>query len=248
LFNMDDWLLDVASHGQSTLDLFDSLDPLDFVMSRNICWLRQPEGLIKKMTPHKYRITMDCSAYDTYSMRTEVRRNHTLTVTGKRKTADNECRVCFDLPDTADVDKFASFIAHEVSGNRSTLVVEFPLNDSSAAAEIFTKTTVDETGAKSVHAQFKLSPGIDISSVHITCKDRDLVVKMEQPKVEGCESRRYIYKQFTMPHRTNFEQMKCFCWAGEQLQCTAPLNRRMTSGGESDIDEITIPIAELRMQ
>lgn len=160
--------------------------------------------------PEKYRITVDTSGFSPKSLSVEYRGNK-LIVHGREevKTNDNDFTVkefkkTYQLPENAETDKLASYLA----GNQ--LFIEAPLKSDSRQSEELLPKIVDNNGSKQVTLSCSLPSGIDPSKINVTCKDRDVVIKAEETveKADGISSR-YYYKRVTLPENTEFGALRC---------------------------------------
>jgi HSP20 family molecular chaperone IbpA len=228
-FDMDQWLK--PPHlGPSTLDLFDPFDELDHLMGRNFEWLNKPEMPalpVLPRVPQKYRISIDCVGYSPKSIKTDVV-GHKLTVTGREDVKHNdgdyhvkEFKKTYILPAHAETDKLVSFMT-----SHGTLIIEVPLKEihKHKNEDLFPKIVETPEGGKAVAMRFHVPDSIDPSKVHVSVKDRDLIVKAED-KVEKPDgiSRFYYYKRTTMPENTDFAHLKCSL-ENHEIEVKAPLD------------------------
>lgn len=231
-FDMDKWT------DPSSMDLFDTFDELDHMMSRNLQWLSRPQfetQLQQPLVPQKYRITLDCVGYLPSSIRTEVK-GAKLTVTGKEETKDEhgdfhmkEFKKTYTLPAHAQADKLAAFMTR--SGQ---LVIEMPLGEIAKHSndDLFPRVVdVAATGGKHVQMKFHVPETIDPAKLHVSVKNRDLIVKAED-KVEKPDgvSKFYYYKRTTMPENTDFAGMKCNFHQDHSISIDAPLDLNFKHG------------------
>ena len=230
-------------------DMFDPFDDLDRMMSRNsISWLDKPAFLDftpfkMPRAPRKYRISLNCQGYSSKSIKTEVK-DGKLIVTGSEGNkaealngedyTQKEFRKSFALPADVEVDKLASFIT-----SSGQLVVEIPLraSEEAKASTIVTSSSVanktseaavthivdGENGLKNVMVKMSLPKNVDPNKINVTCKDRDLIVKVEdiEEKPDRC-SQTYYYQKTSLPEGTDFKSMKCLL-ENDQLTVSAPL-------------------------
>jgi len=244
-FDMDRWI-DPVQHagGHNTMDLFDAFDELDHMMSRNLQWLARPQfetQLQQPIVPQKYRITLDCVGYSPASISTDVKGNK-LTVTGKEETKDEhgdfhvkEFKKTYALPAHAETNKLASFMTRN-----GQLVIEMPLKEIAKHSndDLFPRVVdVPATGGKQVQMKFHVPETIDPSKLHVSVKNRDLIVKAED-KVEKPDgvSRFYYYKRTTMPENTDFAALKCNFNPDHSINIDAPIDLNFKHGHR------TIPI------
>jgi len=231
MFDMDKWF-NQALPGISTLDLFDPFDELDHTIARNMQWLNKPEfmpmlPMIPKV-PQKYRVIVDCIGYSPASLKTCINGNQ-LVVTGreevKHEGSDDfsvkEFKKTYNLPENCEKDKMVSFMAPH-----GELVVEFPLKESNfhLNTDLLPKIVDGPNGTKSVELKFTVPQNIHPEHVHVSLKDRDLIVKAEE-KVEKPDgvSRFYYYKRTTLPENTDFKQLKCN-YDNHKISVCAPLD------------------------
>lgn len=222
-FQMDNWMNPL----NPTIDWFDPFDELDHMIGRNMEWLQRPKFIeplpSKPKVPHKYRITVDCAGHDPKSIKTEFK-DDKLVVYGrdeiKTDTDDysiKEFKKSYKLPDNAEVDKLVSFFAG------GQLVIEVPLKEDKPE-DLFPKIIDNKDGTKQLALNCSIPQGIDPSKVHVTCKDRDIIVKAED-KIEKPDSisRTYYYKRCTLPENTDFNALKCH-FENNKLSIEAPIN------------------------
>jgi HSP20 family molecular chaperone IbpA len=230
-FDTDLWHNFGASHlGPSTLDLFDPFDELDHTISRNLNWLNKPEFMPQLMmpkVPQKYRVVCDVTGYAPKSIKTEIK-GHMLHVIGKEDVkmeggdfSTKEFKRTFTLPEHTIVDKMASFIT-----GQGQLVIEFPLKETETHldSDLFPKVVDVAGGGKAVNLNFAVPANIHPDKVHVTIKDRDLIVKAED-KIEKPDgsSKVYYYKRTTMPENTDFNALKCTWANNNKLSVSAPI-------------------------
>jgi len=201
----------------TTLDVFDPFDELDTTLGRNMWWLNKPEwmttpfGLPK--VPQKFRITIDIFGYDPKSIKTEFI-NNKLVVTGKEEVKHEgedfsikEFKKTFEIPPNAEVDKLVSFVT-----GHGQLVLEIPLKEAQffKTQELIPQIVDKMDGGKEVAMNCTLPAGIEPSKVHVTCKDRDLIIKFHdtKKKPDGI-SKVWFYKRSSWPENTKFEDLKC---------------------------------------
>ena len=177
--------------------------------------------------PQKYRVVCDVTGYSPKSINTEIK-GHMLHVTGKEDVkmeggdfSTKEFKRSYQLPKHAVTDKMVSFVT-----GQGQLVVEFPLKqtESHMDSDLFPKITDVEGGGKMVSLNFAVPENIHPEKVHVTIKDRDVIIKAED-KLEKPDStsRFYYYKRTTMPENTDFNALKCN-WENHKLSINAPLN------------------------
>lgn len=223
MLEMDNW----ARH---TLDHFDPFDEIDHALGRNMQWLVKPPFMERPKVPkvpEKYRVTVDCTGYNHSSLKTEVVGDK-LTVSaheevrfeGEEDYSLKEFKKTYQLPPNAETDHMISFFAGK------HLVVEIPLKvmkDGEECDDIFPKIVDMPDGTKQMKLHCTVPQGIDPSHLHVTCKDRDLVIKAED-KVEKKDSisTMYYYKHYRLPENTDLSNLKCELHHNELL-INAPL-------------------------
>lgn len=235
MFNMDQWFgpSTTPSSSLGTLDVFDPFDELDNMMSRNLWWLNRPDFMqplqpMLPRIPQKYRVTVDCPGFKPDSIRTDVQNNQ-LIVSGKEEErvpnsndyTVHDFRKTYTLPENVQTDKLVSFMTPN-----NQLVIEFPLKDTKElpSSDLFPKVIENKDGSKSLSMNFSLPPNIDPTKVHVSVKDRDLIVRAEH-KVDKQDSRTrlHYYQRTTLPENTNFDQLKCV-YDKNQIKVNAPID------------------------
>jgi HSP20 family molecular chaperone IbpA len=220
MFNMNQWFkpLDVAfPFPQNTLDMFDAFDELDNKVARNLEWINKPD-FIKAFDfptiPQKYRITLDTFGYDPKSIKTEYKAGK-LIVTGREETKEEttgdfhvkEFKKTFELPVNAEPERLAVFMTMP-----GQLVIDVPLKETPTFknCELYPQVTDKMDGGKEVWFNCTLPTGIDPTKVHVSVKDRDVIVKMDdiKKKPDGV-SKMHYYKRSSLPPNTKFEDLKC---------------------------------------
>jgi HSP20 family molecular chaperone IbpA len=229
-FDMDRWMQPMHRGPLSTLDMFDPFDELDHVIGRNMQWLNKPEFMTPMMprVPQKYRITLDCAGYKPESIKTECN-NRVLVVTGCETTKDaetgdfstKEFKKTYTCPENAECDKMVSFMTAE-----GQLVIEMPLRETQLHPnmDLFPKIVDTPTGGKEMTLKFNVPEKIHPDHIHVSIKDRCLVVKAEDKvtKPDGVTKFHY-YKKTTLPENTDFEKLKCN-YDNHQISICAPLD------------------------
>jgi len=230
MMDMDKWFNETIP-GVSTTDLFDPFDELDQTMAKNMQWLHKPDfmpgPLMLPKVPQKYRIVSDCVGFTPSCIKTEIV-GQDLVVIGSEKvkgpTGDfsvKEFKRTYKLPENAEKDKMVSFLT-----SHGELVVELPLKEKEKHmnADLLPKIVDGPTGGKHVEFKFTIPQKIKPENVHVTIKDRDLIVKAED-KIEKPDgvSKFYFYKRATLPENTDFKSLKCV-WDQHKLAITAPLD------------------------
>ena len=217
--------------GPSTLDVFDPFDELDRTMSRNMRWLTQPDwmtdlSLMGPRVPEKHRITLDITGFDPNSIKTEIRENDKLVVTGREGAPSEsgdyslkEFRKTYNLPNNIEIDKMISFVTGDGS-----LVIEFPFKRQEQTTSDLLPRIVDSGEAgKKVELNVAIPQNIDPSKIHVTCKDRDVIVRANYKDEKPDKiSRIHYYRRSTLPTNTDFDHLKCV-YDNNKLSITAPL-------------------------
>jgi HSP20 family molecular chaperone IbpA len=229
MFDMNQWLGSPLGM-TSTMDLFDPFDELDTMIGRNLQWLNRPDFLrpFAPRIPQKYRITVDCAGFRPESIKTNVQNNQ-LIVSGKEEERTpnsqdytvRDFRKTYDLPANAQPDQLVSFMTED-----GRLVIEVPLKETHEIpnADLFPQIVENKDGSKSVAMNFALPKDIDPSKVHLSVKDRDLIVRAEQ-RVDKPDrfSRYHFYQRSTLPENTKFDELKCVM-DNNQIRVTAPID------------------------
>jgi HSP20 family molecular chaperone IbpA len=235
MFNMNEWFKPMDTlvpFMPTTLDMFDPFDELDHAVARNMQWLNKPE-FIKPFdfptVPQKYRITVDVCGYTPQSIKTEWK-DGKLVVTGREEVKHEgedfsikEFKKTYELPTNAEPEKLVSFAT-----SNGQLVIEVPLKEMTGFMnnELFPQVTDQIDGGKQVWFNCTLPQGVDPSKVHVTCKDRDVIIKVDdvKKKPDGI-SKMHFYKRSTMPPNTKFEDLKCTFDNGKNtLSIKAPID------------------------
>jgi len=238
LLSSDSWF-NGSQTASSTLDFFDAFDELDHNISKNLNWLSKPEFMPQYMmpkVPQKYRIVFDVAGYSPKSITTEIK-DHKVFIQGKEKeksdagTTDfstKEFKRSFNVPPQSIVDKMVSFI----TGGK--LVIEVPLRETPTHpnSDLIPKIMDREHGdGKMMTLTFRVPASIPMDRVHVTIKDRDLIIKAEDILAEekkghiGTEAmcRFFYYKRTTLPENTDFKNLQCK-WDNHRLTVTAPID------------------------
>jgi len=230
MFDMDKWFHDHVP-GASTMDMFDPFDELDHTIAKNMQWLNKPEFMpmmpMMPRVPQKYRVVCDCVGYSPSCIKTEVI-GHDLIVTGRENVklesgdfSTKEFKKTYRLPENCECDKMVSFMtAH------GELVVEVPLRETQMHMnmDLLPKIVDAPNGGKQVTLTFNVPEKIKPEHVHVSIKDRDLIVKGEE-KVEKPDgvSRFYYYKRTTLPENTDWKMLKCQ-YDNHKIAICAPLD------------------------
>lgn len=235
MFDMDKWFHQNVP-GISTLDLFDPFDELDNTIAKNMQWLNRPEfmPLMPAMprVPQKYRVIVDCVGYKPDSIKTEVVGND-LIVTGREDVKHEggdysvkEFKKTYKLPANAVKEQLVSFMT-----SHGELVCEVPLKESQLHMnmDLLPKIVDAPAGGKQVTLDFTVPEKIKPEHVHVSIKDRDLIVKAEE-KIEKPDgvSRFYYYKRTTLPENTDFKSLKC-SYDNHKIAISAPLDLEFKS-------------------
>lgn len=227
--DMDRWMQPMLPNQLSTLDMFDPFDELDHVMGRNFQWLNKPEFMAPMLprVPQKYRITLDCTGYKPESIKTECT-NNVLTVCGSEvnkdeKTGDfstKEFKKTYTCPENAECDKMVSFMTGD-----GQLVIEMPLRETQLHPnmDLFPKVTDTQDG-KQMSLCFNVPEKIHPDHIHVSVKDRCLVVKAEDKvtRPDGVTKFHY-YKKTTLPENTDFDKLKCN-YDNHKISVSAPID------------------------
>jgi HSP20 family molecular chaperone IbpA len=231
MMDMDKWFHAPSVPGVSTLDLFDPFDELDHTIARNMQWLNKPDFMpmmpLMPRVPQKYRIIVDCVGYSPSSIKTDIVGKE-LVVTGREDVKQEggdfsvkEFKKTYKLPENAECEKMVSFMtAH------GELVIEVPLKEKQfhMNMDLLPKIVNTPTGGKQVELDFTVPEKIKPEHIHVSMKDRDLIVKAEE-KVEKPDgvSRFYYYKRTTLPENTDFKNLKCN-YDNHKIAICAPLD------------------------
>jgi HSP20 family molecular chaperone IbpA len=224
-----------GSTALTSLDLFDPFDELDTLMGRDIDWINKPDfEPLHPRVQQKYRITVDCPGFLPLknAIKTDVVGNQ-LIVTGHEEDklpggdfSTKQFKKTYDLPEGAEVDKMVSFMP--VAGK---LVVEIPLKErmSHMNQDLMPKIIQTDEG-KAVSLCFGVPENIDPNKVHVSIKDRDLIVKADDVKksADGT-SKLHYYKRTTLPSNTDFDQLKVTVDDKHRMTCKAPLKTEVRS-------------------
>jgi len=220
----------------TALELFDPLNEFDHSLSQNIKWVHNHKyaASYHPRVPQKYRITIECPGYKPESISHEVK-GLKLIVTGRQQInlegedfSFQEFKKSYNLPENSDCEKIVSFLT-----THGQLVIEIPLKETSLHlnTDLLPKIVDTIDGGKQCQLNFQVPQNtftpeqlvIDPTKVHVSIKDRDLIVKVEDKlqKADGI-SRFYYYKRATLPENTDFDHLKCQ-WNDNRLTITAPL-------------------------
>jgi len=90
-------------------------------------------------------------------------------------------------------------------------------------SDLMPKITETTGGGKEVSLNVFVPENIDPSKVHVSIKDRDLIIRAEDrvEKPDGF-TRFHYYKRSTLPENTDFNTLKCHYEHGK-ITITAPL-------------------------
>lgn len=218
----------------SSLEVFDPFDELDTLMSQDIDWLNRPDFLMpmQPRVQQKYRITVDCPGFVPLrnAIKTDIK-NNVLTVSGREETKAegtdfhvNEFKKTYNLPDNVEADKMVSFMPYA-----GTLVIEMPLKETQGQLnkDLFPQIVDTKEGTKAVQMSFGVPKNIDPSKVHVSIKDRDLIVRADEKKKDkDSTSKIHYYKRCTLPANTDFDNLKVK-WDNDKLALSAPLRTDM---------------------
>jgi HSP20 family molecular chaperone IbpA len=217
--------------GPSTLDVFDPFDELDRTMSRNMMWLTQPDwmtdlSLMGPRVPEKHRITLDITGFDPNSIKTEIKDKTKLVVTGREGAPSEsgdyslkEFRKTYNLPNNIETDKLISFVTGD-----GLLVIEFPFKrEERGTSDLLPRIVEAGEAGKRVELNVAVPLNIDPSKIHVTCKDRDVIVRANYKDEKPDKiSRIHYYRRSTFPTNTDFDNLKCV-YENNKLSITAPL-------------------------
>lgn len=236
MLNLDDWMQPLSMQGSlmgpTSLDMFDPFDELDTLMGKNIDWLHKPDFLpLQPIVQQKYRITVDCPGFQPVkdNIKTEINGN-VLTVSGHVEDKDasgdfsvRQFKKTYDLPEGALTDRMVSFMP--VAGS---LIIEIPLKEKKMHLneDLFPKLTND---GKSMSLSFGVPDNIDMDKVHVSIKDRDLIIRADDTKKsKDSTSKMHYYKRTTLPPNTDFDKLKV-SFDKHKLTCSAPVTTQMRS-------------------
>jgi HSP20 family molecular chaperone IbpA len=242
MLDMESWLKPHGhhAHAPNTLDIFDPFDEIDRQIGKNMMWLSKPDEFFAPVkrthVPKKYRIKLDCRGYNPQSIKTEIK-DGKLTVfaregdnTTKSEHGDftvKEFRKTYVLPQEVEADKMVSFMT-----THGHLIIEMPLKHVEIANRptetLFPQIVDNVNGTKSVSWRINLPQSIDPTKVHITCKDRDIIVKAENKEEKpDSYSQTFYYQRTTLPEHTDFHALKCIFDDNHHLAISAPLNMEL---------------------
>jgi HSP20 family molecular chaperone IbpA len=214
-FDMNQWIkpLSTMPFAPTTLEIFDPFDNMDTMLGHNMHWLNKPEfKSLFPAVPQKYRITVDCFGYKPKSITCNWI-NNKLVVCGREEVKDEhedfsikEFKKSYDLPVNAVPEKLVSFF----TGGQ--FVIDVPLKETPLFknSELVPQIIDTMEGGKVVEMTCAIPEGICPTKIHVTCKDRDLIIKAEdcQKKPDGITKFHY-FKKSTFPVNTKFEDVKC---------------------------------------
>jgi hypothetical protein len=180
----------------------------------------------------KYRITVDCPGFMPMrnAIKTEVKENKWLVVSGREqeRVSDEdysmrEFRKTYELPTGARSDQMISFMP--VAGK---LVVEVPLAETQTHPDAdLLPRLVDIDGGRAVELRFRVPARIPAAHVHVSLKDRDLVVRALDTRYPAGHkdhtSTVHYYKRTTLPDNTDWQHLKVTMDGEHTLHCVAPL-------------------------
>jgi len=217
------------------LDMFDPFDQFDMQMNNAMSWLKRPDFLPspfqQPMVPQKYRITVNCAGFDPKNIKTDIQGDK-LIVWGQEgdpsmkmdEEGDHKYhsfKKTFKLPEFIAKDKLTSFVTP-----RGILVVDMPYKMDEQGQHLWPQLVKDkETGKETgVQLNMQLPECVDPTNVHVTVKDRDVIVRASQ-KNESTDgfTKMFYYRRNTMPETTNMQDVKCIYDNNHKLTVTAPL-------------------------
>lgn len=231
MMDMDKWMHQHVP-GMSTLDHFDAFDELDHTLAKNMQWLNRPEFMPALMptmpkVPQKYRVIVDCQGYSPQSIKCEIV-GRELIVVGNENFKDakgdwstKQFKKSYVIPENAVADQMVSFIA-----SHGELVVEIPLSEFGIDLnkDLLPRIVDGPNNTKQVELNFSVPNKIKPEHVHVSIKDRDLIVKAEEKiEIPDGVSRFYYYKRTTLPENTDFTHLKC-SYDNHRIAIQAPLD------------------------
>lgn len=231
MMDMDKWMHQQIP-GMSTLDHFDAFDELDHTIAKNMQWLNRPEFMPSLMpampkVPQKYRVIVDCQGYLPASIKCEIV-GRELIVQGNEDFKDAKgdmstktFKKTYVIPEKAIAEQMVSFIA-----SHGELVVEIPLGECeiNLNKDLLPRIIDGPDNTKLVVVDFAVPNKIKPEHVHVSIKDRDLIVKAEEKiEIPDGVSRFYYYKRTTLPENTNFGDLKCN-YDDHRISIKAPLD------------------------
>jgi HSP20 family molecular chaperone IbpA len=235
-FNTDNWFKPhekSVQYSPTTLEIFDPFDELDYLLGRNMMWINKPEfftpAVIRPKVPQKYRITINTSGFDPKSIKTEFS-NNKLVVQGNEETKSDDAEGDFNvrkfkktyiMPEGAENDKMASFITSD-----GQMVLEIPLKETGTSKneDLWPRIVEEKDGSKQVTFCCSVPAEIDTKKVHVTCKDRDVIIKADDVKEHPDGMTRFAYyKRSTLPENTKFDELKC-TFDKNMITINAPLD------------------------
>lgn len=221
-----DWLT------PTSLEMFDAFDELDTLMNRDIDWVHKPDFVpLQPTVQQKYRITVDCPGFAPLknAIKCDIK-NNVLTCSGREEDKDasgdfcvREFKKTYKLPDNVESNKMLSFMPVE-----GKLVVEIPLKETEQHKNRdLLPRIVDTKEGKAVTMNFGVPQNIEPSKVHVSIKDRDLIVRADDShKSKDKTSRIHYYKRCTLPINTDFDKLNVK-WDQGKLTCSAPLRTEL---------------------
>jgi len=231
MFNMDQWTMPMPTMG-NTLDMFDAFDVMDTTIGRNMMWLNKPEFMksMLPVVPQKYRITLDCAGFDPKCIKFEWK-DKCLTVWAKEEqvkcptTGDfccKEFKKTYTMPDNVECEKMVCFYTTE-----GMLVMEWPLKETTKHTnmDLFPKIVEEKDGSKFMEMKFAVPENIKPAHIHVTIKDRCLIVKAEEKKIKfDGVSKFFYYKKTTLPENCDFDMLKCTFTDDHCICVKCPIN------------------------
>ena len=242
MFEMDTWFNQRLSSRIN--EMYNRMNEIDRIMRMDLDWrcLDFPD-LFNDILPegskvnNKFRINLNCSHLDPYSIRLEAK-GRELMIKGKDGNASevtHDFKKSYKLPESAETDKMAS-----IMNSKGELVVEIPIKEQSLVKnqrfDLFPKIVESEQGKKMVKMNLSFPENIDPSNLTVTCKEKDLIIKAEQKsESQDSVSSVYFYRRTTLPENTDFNSLKCQ-FDKNCLSISADLSNSLES------KEINIPI------
>lgn len=173
----------------------------------------------KPKRAQKHRIRVDLHGLSPKSIKTEISEDKSrLIVSGqegeRHEEADffvKELRRTFKLPENVETDKMTSFVTRN-----GDLMIEFPIREEKPqVAKPNNESLIDVKPQNENGENFKVSmqlpENVDASKIKVTCRDRDVVVEIndETKTSEGAVSQVYFYRRNTIPEYADVNAVKC---------------------------------------
>ena len=131
---------------------------------------------------------------------------------------------------------FINLNLNQIAHATGKLVIEVPLaeRERHPNSDLMPRVVTTDTG-KAVAMSFAMPECVlDAKQVHVSVKDRDLVVRVQDTKSSGDAScGLFFYKRVTLPANTDWERLKVTLdGKTRKLAVVAPLREKMASGWE----------------